>query len=124
MAEKLILVADDSRETSEFLKYSLEIIGYKVVTARNGEEALAMAQEHLPDLIISDIAMPKMDGYTVNLKLKEDEKTKNIPVIVSTTRGLMSNIFTSEGKAKIDGFLEKPYTIDELWSKVKEILKE
>jgi len=65
-----------------------------------------------------------MDGYPVNSKLKESEKTKDIPVVISTTRGLMSKMFSTDGKTKIDGFLEKPYTVEDLWSKVKEILEE
>ena len=124
MAKKIILVSDDVEETLELLKYSLEIAGYSVITAKNGEEALKQSQELRPDLIILDIVMPKIDGYTVNSKLKESEKTKDIPVVISTTRGLMSKMFSTDGKTKIDSFLEKPYTVEDLWSKVKEILED
>lgn len=124
MAKKIVLVSDDVEETLELLKYSLEIAGYEVITAKDGEEALKQAQEIRPHLIILDIVMPKIDGYTVNSKLKESEKTKDIPVVISTTRGLMSKMFSTDGKTKIDGFLEKPYTVEDLWSKVKELLED
>lgn len=123
MTKKIVLVSDDVEETLELLKYSLEIAGYEVITAKDGEEALKKAQAIKPDLMILDIVMPKIDGYTVNSKLRESEGTKNIPVVISTTRGLMSKMFSSDGKTKIDSFLEKPYTVEDLWSKVKEILE-
>ncbi|MEW6558481.1 MAG: response regulator [Elusimicrobiota bacterium] len=124
MAKAIILVCDDSEETRELLKYSLEVAGYEIILAKDGAEGLKLTQEHLPDLLILDVMMPKEDGFTVNLKLKENEKTKNIPVVISTAKGMMSKLFSSSDKTKINGFLEKPYNIDELWSKVKDILGE
>jgi len=121
---KKILVADDKEQTVNVLKRGLSLAGYEVIEARNGEEALQKAERDHPDLIILDILMPGMDGFSVNLKLKENEKTSDIPVIVSTSRTMMSEVFESRGKAKIDGFLEKPYTLDELWTKVKQIIGE
>jgi len=123
MAKK-ILIVDDKEVTAKVLSRGLAIAGYEVIEARDGEEALKKAIENLPDLIILDILMPKMDGFTVNLKLKENETTKDIPVIISTTRTKMAEMFESNGKAKIEAFLEKPYTLDTLWSLVKKILKE
>ncbi|MBI5573936.1 MAG: response regulator [Elusimicrobia bacterium] len=125
MAKKLVLLCDDTEETVELLKTSLEIAGYEILIARNGEEGLKQAQEHLPDLIILDIMMPKMDGFTVYTKLKENEKTKNIPVIISTIKGFMSKVFAFPPlKTEGDTFLEKPYSIEQLWSKVKQVLGE
>ena len=67
--------------------------------------------------------MPKMDGYTVNLKLKEDEKTKDIPVIIITGKGQTRELFKQKDKAKVDGFLEKPFTIDVLKNEIKRVLE-
>ncbi|MCB4790736.1 MAG: response regulator [Elusimicrobia bacterium] len=121
---KKILICDDKELTLKVLGRGLTIAGYEVIEAHNGEEGLEKAKIELPDLIMLDIIMPKMDGFSVNLKLKENDKTKDIPVIISTTRAMMSEMFESSGRAKINGFLEKPYTLEELWAKVKEVLGE
>ncbi|MCK4824853.1 response regulator, partial [bacterium] len=68
-----------------------------------------------------DIMMPKMDGYTVNLKLKENMKTKDIPVIISTGKGQMREVFRMDEKSKIVGYLEKPFPLPVLIDTVKKV---
>ena len=121
---KKILIIDDKEQTLNVLNRGLTIAGYEIIEAQNGEEGLERARIEKPDLIVMDILMPKMDGFSVNLKLKENEATKDIPVIISSSRRMMSDLFESSGKAKINSFLEKPYTLEELWVKVKEVLGE
>ena len=79
-----ILVVDDEEHIVMILKDSLEFSGFQVVTAYNGVEALERVELDSPDLIILDIGMPKLDGWEVCRRLKSDEKTKAIPVIILT----------------------------------------
>jgi CheY-like chemotaxis protein len=82
-----ILVVEDVPNILELLDITLRFKGYKVLTARNGEEALERIAEQLPALIITDILMPKMDGYAFVQKLRTDVKTLQIPVIFLSARG-------------------------------------
>ncbi|OGS46269.1 MAG: hypothetical protein A2539_02765 [Elusimicrobia bacterium RIFOXYD2_FULL_34_15] len=123
MAKK-ILFAEDKEETARMIKKGLELAGYEVIQAIDGLDALEKIKARMPDLVILDVLMPKLDGFSVNLKLKEDMITKDIPVIISTSRVKMLQMFEKDGKAKIDAFLEKPYTLEELWMIIRKILKE
>jgi CheY-like chemotaxis protein len=79
-----ILLADDDVTIQELYKERLEVEGYTVLIAKNGEEALEMARGSKPRLILLDIMMPKMNGLDVLAELKRDDVTKNIPVIILT----------------------------------------
>lgn len=85
-SEKLILVVDDSVDNQALLTMLLVAKGYKIYCASNGVEALALLKEltHLPDLILLDAQMPIMDGYQFRLAQAQDERIKNIPVVVMT----------------------------------------
>jgi DNA-binding response OmpR family regulator len=116
-----ILIAEDSRTQAEQLKYVLEEQGYRVTVAANGKQVLALVHERKPSLIISDIVMPEMDGYTLCRTIKSDPATKDIPVILLTSlnspdaviKGLDSNA---------DNFIRKPYDEKYLLSRVRYIL--
>ena len=82
-----ILIVDDDKDFLEVLATKFTASGFGVVTAGNGEEAIAKAQTEIPDLILSDVKMPKMDGVQALLKLKEDPKTAHIRVILLTAFG-------------------------------------
>src|ERR1035441_1235230 len=88
-----VLVVDDERDVVELVKFLLERDGHQVIEAFNGREALEKAYAELPDLIILDIMMPEMDGYTVNARLTETESTRRIPVIILTAKGQMRDVF-------------------------------
>jgi len=79
-----ILVVDDEEHIVMILKDSLEFSGFQVVTGFNGQEALERVAQDKPDLIVLDIGMPKMDGWEVCRRLKSDEKSKHIPIIILT----------------------------------------
>ena len=79
-----ILVVDDELQMLELVKARLESHGYQVVTAADGAEGLRQAESEIPDLILLDIIMPGLDGYSVLQKLKSAENTKDIPVIIFT----------------------------------------
>jgi len=122
MGRKKILIVEDQPETVTFMQFSLEKAGYEVFSAANGRKGLEMVDEVPPDLIVLDIMMPEMDGYTFNLRLKENSQTKKIPVIVSTARGMLRNLFGPEKDSRIDGYLTKPFDPAELTDLVGKIL--
>ena len=120
--EKKILVVDDEPEIVQFLGLRLANSGYKVLKAYDGNEAIKIAKKELPDLIVLDILMPKLDGSKTASMLKEDPETKDIPVIFLTC------LFTKEDEkdGNVRGgryFVAKPYDGEELLKVIKENLK-
>lgn len=118
MAKKILLV-DDEVDLVELLKIRLESNGYDVLAAHNGKECLHEAKANLPDLIILDVLMPEMDGYTTLRELKKEDETKDIPVIILTAKGKMRDLFEVEG---IDDYMVKPFDDDELLLRIKRAL--
>ena len=119
MSKKKILVIDDEPDLVKMVKMRLEANGYEVAVAFDGEEGLKVAQEEIPDLILLDITMPKKDGYTFLLELKENEATKSIPVIALTAKPKMKDIFEFEG---VKDYITKPCDSAQLLSKIEEII--
>ncbi len=108
-----ILVADDSRTTVMFLSILLNRMGFDVIPVENGEDTLKLARIMRPDLIILDIIMPKLDGFGVLRKVREDQQISGTPVVVVTVKG------DKDTKRKCnelgcDGFLEKPVKLPQL----------
>ena len=117
-AKKKVLVIDDENDILLIIKSALHEEGYEVVTANNGYDGLALAEDASPDLIILDIMMPEMDGFEVLQQLKENEKTAQIPVVILT--GLSSKDKIREALNKgIDYYIVKPFEYQDLVSKVK-----
>lgn len=115
-----VLVVDDERDVVELVKFLLERDGHSVLEAYNGKEALEKAQNELPDLIVLDIMMPEMDGYTVNAHLNEREETRKIPVIILTAKGQMRDVF--EMSSNVAFYMEKPFDPKHLREKINEVL--
>jgi CheY-like chemotaxis protein len=97
MSHQKILVVDDDPDFVQLLEFDLKKHGYNVVTALNGQEGLDKVKSEGPDLIMLDIKMPKVDGYTFVRHLKKDGGTKEIPVIVLTSYEPMKDMFQLEG---------------------------
>ncbi|MCS6809120.1 MAG: response regulator [Bacteroidota bacterium] len=120
---KRILVIEDDVSLREFMiKYFLEKEGYQVITAENGEVGLAKATQELPDLIICDIMMPKMNGYEVIQALHENPATASIPFIFLTAMSDRANIRDGMNLGA-DDFLTKPFVSQELISAVNKRLE-
>lgn len=115
-----ILVTDDEKDVVELLKFLLEKDGHKVTTAHNGKDALAIAVKELPELILLDVMMPEMDGYTVQTRLLEDPKTKDIPIIILTAKGQLRDVFAMS--ANVKAYIEKPFDPKTLRQKISESL--
>ena len=84
MGKSLVLIVDDDTDILRVMKKRLSDAGFKVIEAKNGVESIEQATKHSPDIIIMDIAMPKLDGIGAILKMKALDKTRSIPVIVWT----------------------------------------
>ena len=119
---KTILVVDDEADIRDMMESHLTEIGYEVVTAADGKEALRKVQITKPDLILLDISLPVMDGSEVVLQLKKKEQTKNIPIIFMTAMGTTQDQF--EGMRMIGGFptFSKPFDTEELIGTIREVL--
>ncbi|MEQ9309646.1 MAG: adenylate/guanylate cyclase domain-containing protein [Balneolaceae bacterium] len=116
-----ILVVDDYPALVTITRHKLLQHGYEVITAQNGKDAFDLVESDLPDLVITDVEMPLMDGYELCKLIKKDLKLRSIPVILVTSRieapSLMKGI-----EAGADNYLTKPYDDDTLFSKVNELL--
>ncbi len=108
MAKKQILVVEDVPESLTLLRIRLEASGYEVIGASDGEEGLKKARELHPDLIILDIMLPKMDGFTVCRFLKYDVEYENIPIIMLTARGEQKDRALGK-EVGADMYLVKPF---------------
>ena len=118
---KHVLVIDDDPIIISLLTSSLEAKGYGVIAALDGREGLQKLENTRPDLIILDIMLPGMNGYTVYAFLKYTEKYKSIPVIMLTTRQeIRDKIFDKE--VKPDGYITKPFEMKSLMDKVEELV--
>jgi CheY-like chemotaxis protein len=122
VAGKRVLVVDDDRVIQQLLEVNLELEGYQVAgTASDGQEAIAMAAELKPDLILLDIMMPKMDGLEVCRHLKADPKLSKIPIVLLSARAQDMDI--REGlEIGADAYLTKPFDPVELLDVVGRLL--
>ena len=101
MKNKVILIIDDEKDLTELMALFLEEFGCQVIAAHDGEEGVAMSQEHNPDLIFLDYVMPKCKGDVVLQKLQEDSSTRKIPVVIMS--GLGERVYFGEGRVKVNG---------------------
>jgi CheY-like chemotaxis protein len=101
----------------------LERNGYRVVEAEDGLEGLKKAQGEPFDLIITDLEMPGMDGYSLVKQLKGSGPTGAIPIIVATAHGRLKDMFELGEKASISCLLEKPFMAEEILDKIEKLLK-
>ena len=119
--DKKILVVEDSEIQAEMLRRTLVNKGYSVIIAKNGQEGLEMTKKEKPSLIISDILMPVMDGYTMCREIKNAEELKNIPVILLTQLTESEDIITGL-ESGAGNYITKPYSEDYLIAKVEALL--
>jgi CheY-like chemotaxis protein len=117
-----ILVADDEPHIRQILRFTLERAGYQVYLAADGEDALKQAAELKPNLVLLDVMMPKVDGYEVCRKMRQDFSLNQIPVIMLSARGEQRDrVAGLEGGA--NDYLVKPYSNEELLLRVRNVLE-
>ncbi len=116
-----ILIAEDERDIRELINFTLSFAGHTVTMAANGEEAVHLAQQVKPMLIMMDIRMPKMTGYEACAAMKQIESIKDIPVVFLTAKGQDEEVNTGYQVGALD-YVLKPFSPDELVRRVAEIL--
>jgi DNA-binding response OmpR family regulator len=121
MNRKKILLVDDSNTILMMEKFILKNGPYDLVTASNGEEAVSKASEHIPDLILLDVIMPKMGGFDACRLIRSNEATSAIPIIMVTTRGEAANVEAGWANGCTD-YVTKPINTIELLAKVRNFL--
>ena len=121
--KKKILIVDDSQTVLLMEKMILSKGPYTIVTATNGEEAVAKAAAEQPDLILLDVVMPKMNGFEACKRLREQDVTSATPIIMVTTRGEESNVETGYASGCTD-YITKPINGPELLAKLRGFLGE
>ncbi len=114
-----ILIVDDDKSIIEITKVVLEINGYEVLSAFDGKEAMAKVRHEIPDLIMLDLLMPKMDGWEVYNQLKEYSKTAHIPIILVSA---LDKDTEMNKEMDVEGYLEKPFEINQLIAKINNVL--
>lgn len=117
-----ILVIDDDIAINELIKVNLELNGYNVLQAHDGTTGFAIAKQELPDLIILDVMMPEVDGYTVAQRIRQNPTTEETPILMLTALSQLND------KVKgfdigVDDYLVKPFEMEELQVRVRALLK-
>jgi DNA-binding response OmpR family regulator len=116
-----VLVADDDADVLALVARRLTRAGYRVITAEDGAEALRLVQENLPDLALLDVMMPKLTGYDVAQRLREDPATERLPIILLTAR-VQEDDINRGFAAGADDYIKKPFSPQELSSRVQAVL--
>jgi len=117
MSISKVLVVDDSPTERHFLGELLSKQGYQVVMAESGEEAMSKAKQLKPDLILMDVVMPGLNGFQATRAITKDDETKNIPVIMCTSKGQETDKVWGMRQGARD-YVVKPINIDELLRKI------
>lgn len=117
-----ILVVDDDIAIVELIKINLELVGHEVFTANDGIKGFALAQQKVPDLIILDVMMPEVDGFTVAQRVRHTEKISDVPILMLTALGMMKDK-TQGFDSGVDDYLVKPFELDELKLRVRALLR-
>jgi CheY-like chemotaxis protein len=119
--KKRVLLVEDNPAAMDVMQKELEFLGYEVLLAIDGEEALRLAGAESPDVIVMDILMPKMDGLEAASKLRADPTTKDIPILAATAKAMPGDRDQCLASG-CDEYLAKPFTHKELDAVIKQLL--
>lgn len=120
-ADALVLVVEDYQDAREMYSAYLQFSGYRVAEATNGLEAIEKALELMPDIILMDLALPKIDGWEATKRLKSDDRTKHIPIVALTGHAL-AGFAEGAREAGCDAFVTKPCLPDALVAEIRRML--
>jgi CheY-like chemotaxis protein len=120
-ARPLVLVVEDYQDAREMYTEYLRFSGYDVIEASNGFEAIERANEVVPDIVLMDLALPRMDGWEATRRLKENPRTVNIPIVALTGHALAGHE-ESALRAGCDSFVTKPCLPDALVTEIRRML--
>jgi two-component system alkaline phosphatase synthesis response regulator PhoP len=116
-----ILIAEDEPDIRDLITFTLRFAGYEVVAVTNGEDAVTLAKQEMPDLILLDVRMPRKTGYEACLLIKADPLTADIPVLFLSAKGQESEIQTGLNAGATE-YLLKPFAPDQLTLRIQEVL--
>jgi DNA-binding response OmpR family regulator len=117
-----ILVAEDERDIRELIAFTLRFAQFEVVLARNGVEAIELAEREKPDLIILDVRMPKMTGYEACRRIKEKPDIQGTPIIFLSAKGQDAEV--QQGlESGAEEYILKPFVPDELVAQVRDVIR-
>jgi len=122
MSKQKVLVVEDEADILEIIAYNLSREGFRVLSSRNGEEALDLARQEEPDLVLLDLMLPGMDGLEVCRQLKDDPRGAELPIIMVTAKGEESDVVLGLGVGA-DDYVVKPFSPRELMARVKAVLR-
>lgn len=117
-----ILVIDDDIAINELIKVNLELSGYKVLQAYDGTTGFALCKQEIPSLVVLDVMMPEVDGFTVAQRIRKNEYTKDIPIIMLTALSQL-NDKVNGFNIGVDDYLVKPFEVEELQVRIRALLK-
>ena len=116
-----ILVADDEQDIRELVAYRLSRSGYRIIEARDGEEAFQLAGDQALDMAVLDVMMPRLNGFDLTRRFRDNPATQRLPILLMSASVQEADI--SRGfAAGADGYLTKPFTPDQLLTRVREVL--
>ena len=118
---KKILIVDDEKDIVETLSFMLKAKGFECIHAYDGEEGLALAKSQMPNLVILDVMMPKINGYKICRLLKFDNKYKSIPIIMVTARSQEEDKVIGE-ETGADEYITKPFEFSDVLDKINKYL--
>jgi DNA-binding response OmpR family regulator len=119
--QKLVLVADDDQDIRDLVTFRLERSGYEVMAAQDGQEAIDLALARTPDLCVLDVMMPLVDGYEVTRRLRAEESTRSVPIILLTARAQEADVERGFEAGATD-YVKKPFSPQELRARVQALL--
>jgi len=122
MPKETILVVDDEEDLLELVKYNLEREGFQISCAESGEKTLKSTRHERPDLIVLDLMLPGIDGLEVARRLKQDQKTAGIPIVMLTAKGEEADIVTGL-ELGADDYITKPFSPRVLIARIKAVLR-
>ncbi|MDD3149599.1 MAG: response regulator transcription factor [Candidatus Gastranaerophilales bacterium] len=117
-----ILIIDDDKAIAELIKVNIELSGHDAIVCYDGIKGYALAIQELPNLIILDVMMPEVDGFTVAQRIRQTKETREIPILMLTALGMMKD--KKQGfNSGVDDYLVKPFELEELLLRVKALLR-
>jgi len=122
MTKETILIVDDEEDIIELIKYNLKNEGYSILTAEAGEQAIKIAKQSRPDLIVLDLMLPGMDGLEVTRYLRSNDQTRDLPIVILTAKGEESDIITGLELGAND-YISKPFSPKVLTARIRAILR-
>jgi DNA-binding response OmpR family regulator len=116
-----VLIIEDENDIRQLIFFTLQFAGFQVVQGKNGEEAVALSKQENPDIILMDVRMPKMDGFTAARHIKADPATEQIPIVFLSAKG--QDVEIEQGlNVGAEDYLLKPFDPPELIDRIKSIL--